>query len=587
MNLFRINRVKPIFRTLPCKRKTIHTMLSIAKNWLKKNKGFLSGVGLMTIVILFIQARPVDSYFEVSKNLEIFANLFKELNTYYVDPIEPGKLTKNGIDAMLDNLDPYTNYITESDIEEYEFQTTGRYGGIGASMKKKGEDIYVGDVYEGSPAQKAGLHPGDLVISIDNQLIKGKSIDDMSVLLKGSPGTQVTMKIKDAFSGAVVQKLLTRGEIELSSVPFAGLIGPEHNIAYVRLTQFTQDCGKQVHDAFDSLKKVQPNLKGIVLDLRNNPGGLLSEAIAVSNLFVDKGQLVVSTKGKMPEWDKEYKTESTPWDLNTPVAVLVNHSSASASEIVSGTIQDLDRGVVIGERSYGKGLVQNVRSLGYKTQLKITTARYYTPSGRCIQAIDYAHRNADGSVSNVPDSLKKPFKTKGGRVVLSGGGIEPDVKLKDETLSRLSITLYNKNYFFDYATEYVHTHTTIAPAMDWQLTDGEFDQFTKWIENRDYSYQTETEEELDSLKAVAQREKMYDGLKGELLALQSKLAHDKKQDIQKHKDEIKHLLEAEIVSRYYFHRGRIAQSIKTDPEVNKALEILGDQAGYQKLLQKK
>ena len=442
-------------------------------------------------------------------------------------------------------------------------------------------------MYEGSPAQKAGLHPGDLVISIDNQLIKGKSIDDMSVLLKGSPGTQVTMKIKDAYSGAVVQKMLTRGEIELSSVPFAGLIGAEHNIAYVRLTQFTQDCGTQVRNAFDSLKHVQPKLKGIVLDLRNNPGGLLSEAIAVSNIFVDKGQLVVSTKGKMADWDKEYTTPSLPWDLTTPLTVLVNHSSASASEIVSGTIQDLDRGVIIGERSYGKGLVQNVRSLGYKTQLKITTARYYTPSGRCIQAIDYAHRNADGSVSTVPDSLKKPFKTKGGRTVLSGGGIEPDVKLKDDALSRLAITLYNKNYFFDYATDYAHSHPTIAAAINWKLTDAEFEQFMKWLENKDYSYQTETEEQLDSLKVVALREKMCDGVKSELTTLQSKLSHDKKQDLQKHKAEIKHLLEGEIVSRYYFTRGRIAQSISDDPQVNKALEILGDPAAYQKLLQSK
>jgi len=556
-------------------------------NFMKKYRGFLAGIVLTATVFCFIRAKSNDSYFEVSKNLDIYATLFKELNTYYVDPIEPGKLVKTGVDAMLEELDPYTNYITEADIEEYEFMTTGKYGGIGANMHRKGDEIYIGDVYENSPAQKAGLHPGDLVEYIDNQKIKGKSIDDISVLLKGSPGTQITMKVKDVFTGVSSQKMITRSEIEISSVPYAGFVGEHNDIAYVKLNQFTQGCAKQVRDAFDSLKKANPNLKGLVLDERNNPGGLLDEAVALCNIFVDKGQIVVNTKGKLADMDKEYRTQGAAWDTKLPLTVLVNHSSASASEIVAGTMQDLDRGVIIGERSYGKGLVQVTRPLGYNARLKLTIARYYTPSGRCIQALDYAHRNADGSVGYIPDSLKKAYKTSGGRTVLSGGGVEPDLKLKDDQISMLAVTLYTKNYLFDYATEYAHAHKTIASPEKFSLTDAEFTQFTKWLDNKDYSYKTETEIGLDSLKEIAQHDKYYDGAKSEFDALQSKLFHDKKQDLLKHKDEVKHLMENEIVSRYYFVRGRIAQGLQYDADLTKALTVLNDQAQYNTILKPK
>jgi len=553
----------------------------------KKTKAFFAGVALSATAFFFIHARSNDPYFEISKNLDIYANLFKELNTYYVDPIEPGKLVKTGVDAMLADLDPYTNYITESDIEEYEFMTTGKYGGIGASMRRKGDDIYIGDVYENSPAQKAGLHPGDLVESIDNQPVKGKGVDDLSILLKGSPGTQINMKIIDAFTHATSQKMITRGEIEISSVPFYSLIGEKNDIAFVRLTQFTQGCGRLVRDAFDSLRRAQPNLKGLVLDLRNNPGGLLDEAVNICNIFVDKGQLVVSTKGKVADLDEEYKTHGGVWNKDLPLTVLVNHSSASASEIVAGTVQDLDRGVIIGERSYGKGLVQKTRRLGFNAMLKLTIARYYTPSGRCIQMIDYAHRNADGSVGFIPDSLKKAYKTKGGRTVLSGGGIAPDVYIKDDPMSMIAVTLYTKNYLFDYATEYARTHPTIAPADKFSLTDAEFGQFAKWLENKDYSYKTETEDGLDSLKKVAMRENYYDGSKDEFEALKNKLSHDKKQDLLKHKDQVKQMLENEIASRYYYTRGRIAQGLQYDKELAKALALINQPADYQVLLKPK
>ncbi len=380
---------------------------------IKKGKGFFAGVMLSAAAFLFIRGKSSDPYFEISKNLDIYTNIFKELNTNYVDPIEPGKLVKTGVDAMLDGLDPYTNYFTESDIEDYEFMTTGKYGGIGASMRKKGDDIYIGDVYENSPAQKAGMHPGDMVLTIDKQAVKAKSLDDLGMLLKGSPGTQISMKIQDAFTHTVSAKAhYPRRNRNIERALCNEALRPQNNIAYVRLTQFTPACGRMVRDAFDSLQKAQPALKGLILDLRNNPGGLLDEAVNICNIFVDKGQLVVSTKGKVPENDKEYKTSGKVWNANLPLTVLVNHSSASASEIVAGTMQDLDRGVIIGERSYGKGLVQVVRPLGYNARLKLTIARYYTPSGRCIQALDYAHRNADGSVGYIPDSLKKAYKTK-------------------------------------------------------------------------------------------------------------------------------------------------------------------------------
>lgn len=554
---------------------------------IKRYKFIIAGTLLIASAGIFIQGKDANSYFEVSKNLDIYATLFKELNTYYVDPIEPGKLTKAGIDAMLDDLDPYTNYITESDIEDYEFQTTGKYGGIGASMRRDGETIYIGDVYESSPAQKAGLHPGDMVLTIDGQVVKGKSIDDISSLLKGSPGTQVTIRVKDALLGTEETRMVTRGEIELSSVPFFGLIGPNKDIAFVRLTQFTPSCGKLVRGALDSLKTVKPELKGVVLDLRNNPGGLLDEAVNVCNIFTDRDQLIVSTKGKMQEWDKDFKTGSAAWDTKIPLTVLVNHSSASASEIVAGTMQDLDRGVIIGERSYGKGLVQTTRPLGFNARLKLTTARYYTPSGRCIQALDYANRNPDGSVGRVPDSLKKSYKTKGGRTVLSGGGVDPDVLVKNAPISKIAIALYAKNFLFEYATQYVRKHSKLDDAVNYTLTATEWSEFTKWLEGKDYSYKTVTEEGLDSLQQMAIREKYYDAAKAEFAALRAKVGHDKKLDLQKNQAEVKDMLESEIISRYYYQRGRIAHSLRNDDELAKALSILAAPTQYSALLQAK
>ena len=418
--------------------------------FLRRRRSFLAGIALASSAFLFIQGKEIDSYFEISKNLDLFTSIFKELNGYYVDKIEPGKLVKVGVDAMLSQLDPYTNYITESDIEEYESQTMGRYGGIGTSLRIQSDDIIIGEIYENTPAMRAGLHPGDILLGIDNQSVKGKTLDAIAVLLRGAAGTSVAVKVKDVQTGAETTKVVPRQEITLSSVPYAGLVGPAKNLAFVKLTQFTPNCARDVRSALDSLKGKEANLKGVVLDLRGNPGGLLDEAVNLCNLFVDRGQLVVSTKGKMEEWNKEFRTSGAPWSTEIPVVVLINGSSASASEIVAGTLQDLDRGVIIGEKSYGKGLVQTTRPLGYNARLKITTARYYTPSGRCIQALDYAHRRADGSVSKIPDSLKQTYKTAGGRSVLSGGGVEPDLKVSDSLGGRLLVALYTDGLLFDW-----------------------------------------------------------------------------------------------------------------------------------------
>ncbi len=556
-------------------------------NNIKFWKPFLLGATVVGGLSLFIQAKTADSYFELSKNMEVFSNIFKELNTYYVDPIEPGKLTKVGIDAMLNDLDPYTNYITESDIEDYEFMTTGKYGGIGAALRKKEKETFIGDIYENSPAQKAGLHSGDKIISIDGKSVFDKTIDEISVLLKGSAGTKIVMKVKDAFTDAEVERIVTRGEIEVSSVPYAGFIGANNDIAYVKLTQFTQNCGRMVRTALDSLKTANPKMKSVVLDLRGNPGGLLDEAVEVCNIFIERGQLVVSTKGKDKEWDKNFNTEGGAWDTKIPLAVLVNGSSASASEIVAGTVQDLDRGIVIGSKSYGKGLVQTTRPVGFNARLKLTTAKYYTPSGRCIQAIDYSHRDENGFADKFADSLIGTFKTKNGRIVKSGGGVTPEIITNDEKLSALAGTLYSKNYFFDYATQYVKQHKSIATPSSFFLTPLEFTDFSNWLSGKDYAYKTKTEILLDSLGSAAKEDKLYEASKVELAALKTKVMHDKKQDLLKNKDEVKRILENEIAARYYYQKGRIIQNLREDEAINKSIEILGKPEQIQAMLQPK
>jgi carboxyl-terminal processing protease len=452
---------------------------------------------LIVAVIGLFSFKVGDNYFEIAKNLELYASVLREINTYYVDGIDAGKLNKKAIDEMLKTLDPYTNFISEAEAEDFRYQMTGQYGGVGSQIGMKDDYIVITDPYEGYPAYKADLRAGDLIINVDGKDIKGKSTSDVSKLLKGQAGTAIKLVIKR--NGQEIPKTITREEIKVKNVPYFGLINPE--TGYIKLTGFTQEAGKEVRDALVALKK--QGIKQVILDLRGNPGGLLNEAVNIVNVFVPQGQQVVFTKGKVSEWDKSYETTMGATDPVIPVAVLVSRGSASASEIVSGTIQDLDRGIVIGQRSFGKGLVQSTRPLTYNTQIKITTAKYYTPSGRCIQALDYSHRNEDGSVGSVPDSLKKEFKTKNGRKVYDGGGIDPDIKVELKPYAQITQSLLAKQVIFDFATEYRNSHDSIAQPKTFMLTQADFEAFKKLAETKELDYSTQTEKSLEELKKKA------------------------------------------------------------------------------------
>ncbi len=523
-----------------------------------------------------------DSYFEINKQIDVFSSLYKEINSNYVDAIDPDRFVGTGIDAMLESLDPYTNLITEEDLDNYKFQTTGKYGGIGAQVREEGDYILISEPYEGFPAQRAGLQAGDAIMSVDGISCKNKTVDEVSHLLKGTPGTAFKIAVKRQGVNDEIVKTVNREEVTIKSVSYVGMINEQ--TGYIKFLQFTDNSARELSEALQALKKNNPNLKSLVLDLRSNPGGLLNEAIDIANLFITRGADVVSTRGKVSDWDKKYNALNYPFDTNIPLAILTNHNSASASEIVTGVMQDYDRAVIIGQRTYGKGLVQTTRPLPYGNRLKITTAKYYIPSGRCIQALDYTHRNADGSVGKVPDSLKHEFKTKNGRKVYDGGGIEPDVKMNEVDLSRLGQELLFKNILFDYATQYKINHATIAAAKAFRLTDAEFDEFVKFAASKKFEHKSESESAMNDLKSEAEKEKYFDDFKNEFTALQNKLQRDKSQDIYLNKKEITELLENEIVSRYYFQKGRIEADFNNDPDILKATEILQNATEYNSIL---
>lgn len=523
---------------------------------------------------------PGDKYFQIAKSLDIFATLFKEVNTYYVDEVSPDDMVKTGINAMLASLDPYTDFIPEDELDDFRTITTGQYGGIGALVGKRDGYSTIIMPFKDFPAYRAGLQIGDRVLKIDGQDIVGTYSDSISDLLKGPVNTPITLTIQRYGVEAPFDVPLTREKITINNVPFYGMF--RSDIGYIRLSDFTTGAGKEVRTALSKL--MEQGAKSIVLDLRGNPGGLLDEAINVSNVFVEKGSEIVSTKGRMEDWNKSYKAFQDPGDTEIPLAVLVNGGSASAAEIVAGVMQDYDRGVLIGRRTFGKGLVQATRPLSYNSQLKITTAKYYIPSGRCIQAIDYAHRNPDGSVGRIPDSLMVAFKTKNGRVVFDGGGVNPDITASQTEYAPITIGLVNSSHIFDYATKYHFEHKTIAPAQSFSLSDQEFQTFVTWLQSREFTYFTAMERTLDVFEASAKKEQYLESIEGEISQLKAELRRMKESDLINFKDEIKEVLEEEILSRYYFEAGLIESSFSSDPDILEAVSLLSAPERYRQLL---
>ena len=538
-------------------------------------------ISITVVFASFLSFSFTDNYFEIAKNLDIFTSLYKELNTYYVDETDPGKLMKKGIDAMLKSLDPYTTYIPESEIEDFRFMTTGQYGGIGAIISKRGDYVYVSEPYENFPAQKAGLMAGDKILEINGVSAKGKTTEEVSKILKGQPNTAVTLLMERKKLGTPFEVSFNREKVTVKSVPYFGFLSD--GIGYIKLRSFTRNCSKDIKDALVKLKN-QQELKGIILDLRGNPGGLLNESVNISNIFVQRGEEIVSTRGKMKEWEKIYIATQKAEDTETPLVILINQSSASASEIVSGVMQDLDRGVVIGKKSFGKGLVQQSRKLSYNTQLKVTIAKYYTPSGRCIQALDYSNRNDDGSVGKIEDSLKTAFKTKNGRTVYDGGGIEPDIKVEQASISNITISLLKKRLIFDFATDFRFSNENILSAEKFEFTDDNFTEFKDFLYDKEYEYTTETEDAIEELKEIAENELYFENISEEYNTLVAKLETDKKDDLNKFKDEIKELLTSEIASRYYYQKGRIIANLQFDNEVKEAIKVLNNISLYNSIL---
>ena len=541
---------------------------------------------LTKVVIVFLLFTNVLStsaqntnYFETSKNIEIFTDLYKELDMFYVDEINSGDLIKTAIDEMLESLDPYTTYIPESDIEDYRFMTTGQYGGIGSMISKRGEYVFISEPYEGFPAQKAGLMAGDKIIEVNGKSAKGKSTEELSSVLKGQPNTEVTILLER--DGKTFTKTFNREQVTVKSVPYYGFL--KDGIAYIKLRSFTRNCANDIKEALTDLKS-QQELKGIILDLRSNPGGLLNESIDIVNLFVEKGVEIVVTKGKIKDWEKSYKARKNPLDLETPLIVLINSNSASASEIVSGSIQDLDRGVIIGRRSYGKGLVQQSRKLSYNSQLKVTVAKYYIPSGRCIQALDYSNRNEDGSVGKVPDSLTSTFYTRNGREVKDGGGVMPDIKIKNDEVADITISIIRKRLIFDFATQFRYKNEEIVAVEEFEITDEIFNDFISFLEDKEYEYTTATEEALDIFKEITDEEGTTELIENEFKLLLEKIRSNKKNDLQNSKQELKEFLANEIVSRYYYQEGRIIERLQHDKDIEESLRLLENLDEYESIL---
>ncbi|MEM6735150.1 MAG: S41 family peptidase [Bacteroidota bacterium] len=538
---------------------------------------------LFIISLLIAASKPyADRYFEILKNLDIFATLFKEVNTHYVDEINPTILMKEGIDEMLQTLDPYTNYIAADDIESYRIMTTGEYSGIGAVVERMDGVSTIVMPYEGFAAYDAGLKAGDQIHAIDGIPLEGKTQEEVRYLMKGQSNSEITLTVKRYGQSEMFDVKVKREKIAVDSVPYTGMLADD--IGYVRLTSFTQNVGRSI--GIKVLDLLEQGAKSIILDLRGNPGGLLHEAVNVSNVFIEKGRKIVTQKGKVRANDWTYNTLNDPVDPNLPVVVLTDNGSASASEIVSGVMQDYDRGVLVGRKTFGKGLVQIERPLSYDAVVKITTAKYYTPTGRCIQAIDYSNRNEDGSVGKIPDSLKNEFRTLNGRRVFDGGGIDPDVEVDALEYAPITKSLLINNLIFHYATEYYYQNEDLRPSKpnDVRLNDDDYKVFLDWLSNKEFDYVTKVEKRTEQLINTAKSEKKYDQLKKYLDNLEKASKHNKNEDLVTFKEEILMLLEQEIAGRYFYERGIIESTFGKDPDVQTAVEILNDQERYKAIL---
>ena len=522
-----------------------------------------------------------SSGFEVLKNLEIMDQVFEHLDLYFVDEPKTATLSKTAIDAMLKELDPYTVYYHESNIEDYRLLTTGQYGGIGALIRQIGDYTYIAEPYEGNPAQKNGLRAGDKILSVDGKSMFKKPSDDVSSALKGPKGTTIKVEVERLGEG-IKTLSITRDEIKLPDVPYFGMI--DKSIGYIKLNSFTQTASSDVYDAIQKLNS--EGMEELVLDLRGNGGGLLIEAVKIVNFFVPKNQIVVTTKGRVKDENHVYNTLIDPIAPIIPLSVLIDEGSASASEIVAGSLQDMDRAVIIGETSFGKGLVQRTYDLKYGSKLKVTIAKYYTPSGRCVQRLEYYDKETGSKPKEIADSLLKTFKTKNGRIVKDGRGIEPDVKVELPELSKLSVQMITKDLIFNYATEYASQNKSIAKAGEFKLSDSEYASFKQYVMKQTFDYTTTSEEQLKKIKTTAEKEGYFKDIETEYQAILTKLTPSKERDLDKFQEEIRQMLENEIVSRYYYQNGRTVDSFKNDPILQKAKEILEDASGYQKILNK-
>jgi len=546
-----------------------------------KKTSLLSFLLLLIPFIIFAQNQTSSRTFRISKNLNIYNSIFRELDMFYVDTLNYDKIVRTSIDKMLDNLDPYTVYIPEEETEDLTFMTTGEYAGIGALIMKKGDEVVVSEVYEGMPAQRNDIRAGDVILEVDGQKTTGMSVDKVSALLRGFPNTQIKIKIKRFGEKKIIEKKFIREKIQIKPIVYAGQVAEK--IGYIQLGEFTDGVAFELKSSLNELVK-NYHITSLVLDIRSNGGGLVDEAVKILGYFLPKGTEVVTTRGKNKELDRIYKTPTEPIYPDMKLAILVNRSSASASEILAGAIQDLDRGVIIGERTFGKGLVQNIRAINFGGHLKVTTAKYYIPSGRCIQAIDYSHRNEDGSVGYVPDSLTSEFSTRNGRKVRDGGGIVPDIPTDSSRKLNIAHYIYAQNLYFDFATQYAYQHPTIAPPESFELSEKDFNDFINFLKERNFTYTSQTEKYYNQLYQIAEIEGLDSIAQPEFEALKKKLTPDIDKNIQANKNDIVDFLSLEIIKRYYFQKGQIQYSLRNDNDLQSALDVLQSEDKYKKIL---